>query len=71
MYNPVCDFSTAEVSEKKVEHLLIDLINEAADDAEASDIQVNSFSDTGMMTSDKGVLLRLGKHKFQITIVQC
>mgnify|MGYP000855249521 FL=1 len=59
------------MDEDDIECILIEALNDyepAAD--EPDDIEVQSFQQAELMTTDKGVLLTIGGREFQITITR-
>lgn len=54
------------LNEEEIQELLIELLSDDLD----ADEGIESFEDAGMLTHDKGLVLRLGDREFQITIVR-
>jgi len=67
------EFSASrEMTEDDIECILIEALNDydsAENDPEIDEVQ--SFKQAELMTRDRGVVLKIGKQEFQITIVQC
>lgn len=59
------DFSGGGMSESEFEEFLMELIEETRPGT-----SVRTYGDLGMMTSNKGLVVKIGDKEFQITIVR-
>lgn len=55
------------INEYELQEMLVELLKNEFDEL---DIDVNTFEDVGMLTTDKGIVLNIGNREFQITIVR-
>lgn len=64
--------SNREMTEDDIECILIEALNdyESADNDPEID-EVQSFKQAELMTRDRGVVLKIGRQEFQITITEC
>lgn len=63
--------SECNITEEKIEEKLIELVEEDCVDFGMSKSSARSFEDDGVMSNNRGVVLKVGKKKFQLTIVEC
>jgi len=58
-----------DVSEEAMEFVLADALLQVDEDYGAIE-SIRTFADSGLMTSNRGIVVKVGGKKFQITIVQ-
>ena len=59
-----------EMSEEGFQGFLGDAIREWAEENDAPPTRVDTYADAGMLTKNKGLVVRIGEAEFQITIVR-
>lgn len=47
------------------------LLGEAIDDYDGDEIEVETYENAGVLTDDRGLVVKIGGVEFQITIVEC
>lgn len=60
----------SDACEGNIETLLSDLLEEFADSMPGWRIRTETFEEAGMLTTDRGIVLSIGKLEFQISIVR-
>lgn len=60
-----------QMNEEEMRDLLANLLGgEQLEDVCDADVSVSSFSDSGVMTMNEGLVVRVGDAEFQVTIVR-
>ena len=59
-----------DMGEERFESLLADAIREFAEENDAWRTRIRTFAEAGVLTSNKGLVVRVGDAEFQITIVR-
>ena len=60
------DFET----EEDFEQVLMDALEEFADDNEIQKLRCRTFRDVGMLTDNSGIVVTIGKVEFQVQIIR-
>ena len=58
------------LSERELEELLTQAIETFADEGEMPGAHLRTFEDAGVLTLNRGLVLRIGDAEFQLTIVR-
>jgi hypothetical protein len=58
------------MSEEDFQNVLLDAIPEWAKENDAPSTRVDTYAEVGMLTSNKGLVVRMGKAEFQVTIIR-
>ena len=59
-----------DMTEEVFQDFLVDAIGLYADETEGPVPRVRTFADEGVLTSNKGLVVRIGDAEFQVTIVR-
>lgn len=59
-----------DMDEAEFEAFLAEAIQAYADENDAPRTRVSTFSDEGLLTSNNGIVVRIGRTEFQLTIVR-
>ncbi len=59
-----------DMSEEEFETFLADAIHEHAEENDAPRTRLRTFGEDGVLTSNKGLVVRVGDAEFQVTIVR-
>lgn len=59
-----------DMDEEAFETFLADAIREFAEENDAPRTRTRTFGEAGVLTSNKGLLVRIGDAEFQVTIVR-
>lgn len=59
-----------DMSEEELEEFLTQAIEDFADDNEVPRLRIHTFEESGVLTRNRGLVVRIGDAEFQITIVR-
>ncbi len=59
-----------DMDEEEFETFLADAINDYAEENDAPRTHIRTFGEAGLLTGNKGLVVRVGDTEFQITIVR-
>jgi len=59
-----------DMDEEEFETFLADAISDYAEENDAPRTRVRTFGDAGLLTNNRGLVVRVGDAEFQITIVR-